>query len=356
MSFPTRLEDITPEWLSDVFGSKVSFTLETLGEGPGYVSDMTRLNLSSDDSSVPRKAIVKVNPSFEGANEIARRYALFEREALFYKEAAAATPIRTPHVYFADADVANSRGIILMEDCSHLETRPSVSDTPPTPEEIRSVMNSAARLHAHWWNRDPAECPWAMTPDDALFQTFMLDCAEGWPAFTNSELMALLPSDAQALAERLPEEFGPKMLKAMPRDRLTLCHLDFHIDNMFFEPGADDPIVLFDWAGASWGRGTNDIAYFLGFVLDPETRRANEIEALNHYHETLVANGVTDYSRDELTTDYKLGTLFALWVVPIAVANLDMSSDYAQKLISNVVTNKFSAALDHGATEILDSL
>ena len=37
MSFPTRLEDITPEWLSDVFGSKVSFTLETLGEGPGYV-------------------------------------------------------------------------------------------------------------------------------------------------------------------------------------------------------------------------------------------------------------------------------------------------------------------------------
>ena len=73
-------------------------------------------------------------------------------------------------------------------------------------------------------------------------------------------------------------------------------------------------------------------------------------------HETLVATGVTDYSRDELTTDYKLGTLFALWVVPIAVANLDMSSDYAQKLISNVVTNKFSAALDHGATEILDSL
>ena len=69
-----------------------------------------------------------------------------------------------------------------------------------------------------------------------------------------------------------------------------------------------------------------------------------------------MANGVTDYTRDELTTDYRLGVLFALWVVPIAVANLDMSSDYAKRLISNVITNKFSAALDHGASQILDLL
>lgn len=356
MSFPTRLEDITTEWLSEVFGADVTFSMAALGEGPGYVSDMTRINLASKDSSVPKTAIVKVNPSFEGANEIAKRYALFEREALFYKEAAHDTPVRTPSVYFADADVANARGIILMEDCSHLETRPSVSETPPTADEILSVMNSAARLHAHWWSRDYSECPWAMTPDDELYQTFMSDCASGWPAFTESELMGLLTPEAQAFAKRLPTEFGPKMLKALARDRLTLCHLDFHIDNMFFEPGADDPVVLFDWAGAHWGRGTNDIAYFLGFVLDPEIRRAVEVAALDHYHETLVANGVTDYTRDELTTDYRLGVLFALWVVPIAVANLDMSSDYAKRLISNVITNKFSAALDHGASQILDLL
>ncbi|MEJ2132495.1 MAG: hypothetical protein P8Y95_12975 [Gammaproteobacteria bacterium] len=54
--------------------------------------------------------------------------------------------------------------------------------------------------------------------------------------------------------------------------------------------------------------------------------------------------------------DYRFGALFGLWVVPLAIANLDFSSDFGQRLLNKVVLCKFEAALDHGAMEILDTL
>lgn len=357
MTFPTSIDEITSAWVSEVFDAPVEIEVEPLGnEGPGFVSDMCRLALSSADPNVPERVVVKVNPTFEGANALATRYHLFEREALFYKEGAPQTPIRTPQIYFADADHATTRGIIMMEDCSGYEVRSSVEPVPATLEEARWVADTSARLHAHWWSGDSANTPWALAPGAALWETFFGDCTEQWPEFNASDAADVLSPQGRKLAQRLERDFGAKVMNAFPRDRLTLCHLDYHIDNMFFEPGAEDPVIVFDWQGVSWGRGVFDLAYFLGFAYEPQMRASIEADVLAHYLDVLKSRGVSDYDSDELRRDYRFGLLFALWVVPIAVPNLDFSSDLGQRLLNKVVRCKFEAALDHGAMELLNAL
>jgi hypothetical protein len=356
MSFPTAIDEITSDWVSQIFGVPVDIEIEPLGsEGPGFVSDMCRLNLSSDDPNVPARAVVKVNPSFEGANDLATRYRVFEREALFYKEGAVQTPIRTPRIYFADADPTTTRGIIVMEDCSDYEVRPMVEKVPATVEEVRWVANTSARLHGHWWGGDSRKTQWAMAPGSALWKTFFGDCAAMWPVFNASEAADALSPRGRQLAQRLERAFASKVMNAFPQDRLTLCHLDYHIDNMFFEPSADDPVIVIDWQGVHWGRGVFDMAYFLGTAYESEMRASVEQNVLEHYLEVLRARDV-DYESDDLWNDYRFGALFGLWVVPLAIANLDFSSDFGQRLLNKVVLCKFEAALDHGAMEILDTL
>jgi thiamine kinase-like enzyme len=354
MTFPTRLESITASWLSEVFDADVKFEIESIGDGPGFMSDMCFLRLESESDSVPARVVAKVNPVFEASNEVAEKYRIFEREASFYRDAAPRTPIRTPGVYFADTRA--NRGIMLLEDCSRFESRLLSNKVPLTVEEACSVAASAARLHARWWSEPTDTFLWAFTPGKEQWQSFFGDCAAGWQNVSQSEVSQLLSDESRDLVSRLEQEYASKILRAFPSDRLTLCHLDFHVDNMFFDPGADDPIVLFDWSGANWGRGVFDLCYFLGFVYEPSYRASIEQEVLDHYFNTLVENGVTDYSHEEMTQDYAYGLVFALWVIPLAVTSLDLSTDYGQLLIEKLVKGKLQAALDHGAMEILDRL
>ena len=52
-----------------------------------------------------------------------------------------------------------------------------------------------------------------------------------------------------------------------------------------------------------------------------------ETELLNLYLDTLVANGVTGYSGDDLQLDYRRGLSSALPVAVVAGALLDLSSE-----------------------------
>jgi hypothetical protein len=357
MGFPTRIDDLTESWIGDQVGADVQMDIRPMSDGPGYVSDMCFLELTSSQAHVPSRLVVKVNPSFEASNDFAQRYQIFEREALFYKEVAPQTPIRTPKAYFADFDPDTKRGIVVLEDCSHYELRSAVADVPATRAEALAVGSTAGRLHGRWWGRGAEGVfPWAMAPGTDLWRTFFGECAAHWLDFNRSPFVEGLSPEAKNLAKRLESEFASKVMAGYPNDRLTLCHLDMHIDNMFFDPTSDDPIILFDWQGAHWGRGAFDLSYFLGYVFESSDRASIESDVLDHYLDTLRGAGVDDYSKDELWRDYRFGLLFGLWVLPLAVANLDLSSEHGQDIMRKVTRRKFAAVMDHDGKAILDSM
>ena len=76
--------------------------------------------------------------------------------------------------------------------------------------------------------------------------------------------------------------------------------------------------------------------------------RAHEPELLHAYHDTLVANGVTDYDYDTLVDDYRVG-ISCGWMIPVlAVGSLDFTSERAISLWTTVIERTQNALLDHG--------
>ena len=156
------------------------------------------------------------------------------------------------------------------------------------------------------------------------------------------------------IAERLVDAMLPLTHEAMPRDKCCLTHLDYRLDNIFYDDASDDPAVLFDWQSMYKGRGANDIGFLLATGYTPAFRREHERNLMQVYHDELLANGVTSYSHEEAWEDYLHGILIGLRLLPMFAGTLDMSSDRAQALANKIVVGLATAAVDHGGTELID--
>ena len=141
------------------------------------------------------------------------------------------------------------------------------------------------------------------------------------------------------------------MEERWPTSDLTVMHLDFRLDNMFYDRERKEP-VIFDWQGASHGRGAYDLAYLMSTGYAAEFRREHEVDLLQRYHDTLVAEGVSGYSLGQVQSDYRFGMVFSLWVVPFT-AILDLSSDRGQALVQKIIGGIYAGIEDHGADELL---
>ena len=113
----------------------------------------------------------------------------------------------------------------------------------------------------------------------------------------------------------------------------TLVHGDFRLDNLAFDGGASDSLIVFDWQVVGRGRGARDIAYFIWRVQAGDGPDGVRARLLERYHSTLRANGVRDYSFDELVYDARLASLWTFAIVVAAVGNLDFSSRRARALV-----------------------
>ena len=123
---------------------------------------------------------------------------------------------------------------------------------------------------------------------------------------------------------------------------------------MFYDREKNEPVV-FDWQGASLGRGPYDLAYLLAGGYSPEFRRQHEDRLLKRYHEVLVDEHVRNYSLEDVHSDYRFGMVYSLWVVPFT-AILDLSSERGQALVTKIIGGLFAAISDHAGDELLESL
>ena len=84
---------------------------------------------------------------------------------------------------------------------------------------------------------------------------------------------------------------------------------DFRLDNMFF--GSDGSFALIDWQMAMRVPGSSDLVYFLVTNLSPEMRQQHQWTLIDHYLDTLRAEGVGDdlLSRDAVVRGYREGAL-----------------------------------------------
>jgi len=360
---PATSKDISADLLNEVLHSSgfltgASITAlqhEPWGIGEGFVSDMARLTATYDRRAphLPKTMIAKLPTPYESARAVALQFNIYEREIRFYTEVAPHSPMRTPGLIYADVDSENQRYVLIMEDCSGYTQVDQI--TGLDKDETELVALKLADFHARWWDaEDLFSFSWMPKPRGPEAMALIDTSRVCWDVAVQIEdFVNALPEGAWEAGLKIYEHF-PWLIESVPDNHLTITHLDFRVDNMFFDwATSDDPLIVFDWGGVSISRGVMDLAYLLGGSVATDVRRSVEKNTVRLYYERLLERGVSGYSFDECWNDYRKGLLFFTFIGVLAVASLDMSDPRGTELLRVAIPRYFASIIDNNATSVL---
>lgn len=358
MVIPKNISEVSTGWLGEALNAEVSaIDVVQIGQGVGLMGDIYKVGVTCADGSVdqgvPKSVVVKLPSSFEENRTQGVALGMFEAEVKFYSELAGECPVGLPEVYYTDIKVGEADFVIVMEDLSDM-TLVSQFDGM-NAEQAMAAVKVLASIHAIWWQQtDRDALSWIPTMTGPRIE------------FVDAILPPMLPKFTEGFTQYLPEggieifsKFAGNYLTLMKvmaeRSPWTLAHQDYRVENLLF---GSDRVVVIDWQGIGLGPGAYDLAYILGGSMDTELRRANETALLEAYHGQLVADGVSDYSYDQLKEDYAHAHLLGgLATSMITGGGMDLSNERGLQLISTMASRHAAAALDHdGLARLADIL
>ena len=104
-SVPATPDELTPEWLGERIGTSIdSIEVQPIGVGEGFMGQLARVVVSSDDPSAPESLILKLPTADPGGRAIGEMMRVWEREHRFYSEVAPSISVRVPRAYVNEAD------------------------------------------------------------------------------------------------------------------------------------------------------------------------------------------------------------------------------------------------------------
>ncbi len=358
-NFPTTVEAITAAWLTNTLRAQgclkdatvTAVSTSPLGVGVGFMSTLQRLTLTYDGPApdAPKTLVAKLNTTDPGAHQIDGAFNFYEKETGFYREIGALSPIRTPRAYCVEFVPETREFILLLEDLAPARIGDQLEGL--SFEEAAQAIAAIAVFHAHWWKHPSLpERDWILhinSPRMKALEPIYQQCWGPVVAFLGDRM----PAEVREIGERLSTRVAAMMdgLAARPT---TLMHGDYRADNFFFREGADSFAVA-DWQILMQGGGVFDIAYLMAGSLDIEVRRARERELLGVYHQTLVENGVKDYSLEDCTNDYR-HCIMLCWCWPVvAIGSLDTANERGVALFHTWAQRSMTAITDWDAGAML---
>jgi len=354
---PKTINDVTPAWVSDALGCEVqSLEFEQVGQGIGLMGDIFKVVLSGDaKAQALGSVVVKLPSSFEDNRQQGIALGMFDAEVRFYNELAPAVKVGLPEIYHSEIIAGTADFVIVMEDLSDLKLVNQSEGM--TALEARSAVGVLASIHATWWDKGrDAAFDWIPSMTGPRIE------------YVDQLLLQILPAFEAGFAKDLSADqlsifrgFAGNYLKInsilAERSPWTIAHQDYRVENMMFADDDSNRVVVIDWQGIGRGPGVYDLSYILSGSMDIELRRAHETALVEHYHETLVAAGVTNYSQAQAWLDYQHAQLMGgLATAMVAGGNLDLSNERGQQLVASMAIRHSQAALDHGGLDLLASI
>jgi hypothetical protein len=269
--------------------------------GAGQVASCWALELVVDGLDSPVEVVVKMPSSDPVSLATARAQHLYEREVRFYELIAPNVVIRTPACFASAFDEATGGFLLVLESLLPAATCDQLDGL--ALELATIAVTELAGLHAPLWGV-PSPPGLAFVDDvadslrplyqevlPALFVGFLDRYGDQVATPTRAVVEWLMPRLGAYLAGR----GGPP----------TVIHGDFRTDNLIFGGRCGEvPMATVDWQTVAHGSGALDVAYLLTTSLEPEVRRAHELELLDVYLDRLGTLGVTGYDRRALFDDY----------------------------------------------------
>lgn len=319
ISVPHSVDDITPTWLTGVLRenrtiSKAAVTeldVQPTGEGQGLGGAISRLRVSYDrpDDALPEMFVAKFHHSERHKRLATNSFGQYEREYRFYRELAPAIGIRTPKCYYAGYEKDSGYFVTLLADLGELRSVDQAEDC--SLEDASAVVESLVELHARWWGSEQLDrYGWILDPADPL------SSAQAQERYISATVrfLDLVGDYLPPGVESIIEQFGPNFVRVMTatgKTPRTLNHGDFRLGNLFFDDTADAEkrVIAFDWPAICKRRAPGDLAYFICVGFTTESRRRYEDQLLDQYYSGLTNHGISDYSWEEFTIDYRTALL-----------------------------------------------
>jgi hypothetical protein len=339
---PTRIDDLTIEWLAEVFGAPGrlrSFDAKTIGAGVGLVGSLARVEMQWDGDHAPTTAVVKFPAPGDESRFVAMVLRMYEREVRSYEQLTDRSPLGSACRYYSTFDPATHDFTLVIEELRG--DNPDQIDGCTEPRALLAVERLAEHHAAFWEDDGLDDLAWLPSLDDAqIVPAVQIAFQGGWSTLA-SQVDDLTTPEMVELCGWFPDLI-PGLMRHLSQPPCTLAHGDYRLDNMFFE---QSELALCDWQLVSRARGPYDLAYFTTQSLNVEHRRAWEADLLARYHAGLSANGVDNYSVADLDDDYRVATLFCLVYPVIAGGSLTVADDRHLALCRKLF-ERCSAAID----------
>ena len=319
MSFPTQMDDITVEWLNEVLikkkvlttGRIIRYTTEPIAN-QGTTSKVYVISLVYDHTPPqgPSKIIAKFSSDDPETNKMIKVFQGFQREVLFYENFGADAGIPIPRCYASGYNADDNSSMLLLD---YIDNACERNVQTATIKDIESAVENLAVFHAKWWGK---EHQLKGIYDEHC--SFLLDQRIKEVTVALDKIHTQHRDDVGRTIVSLLEFWLSHvrlLTKHLQKGPLTLCHSDFHPQQILFPMTEGDPFSVIDWQFVSIDCGPTDLAriIYTGFI--PKQRRKKEQAFVEKYYALLLRHGVTGYSFEKLWEHYRLG------VVKLIVSN-----------------------------------
>jgi len=322
----TDIEQLTPEWLTEIFKKK---GIISNGRVTKILKKKSQKTISSNVHFLEVeffKDAQMISSSLGIVVKITKSAGLWGKlEVDFYNiiaENMDNMPI--PICYDGVYSEITGWGHKMLEDLSPThETIQGIS--PPPKRYCEMTIDTLAELHAFWWDHKKLE---KFLKNSHVLYTFK----EG--SFNENDIFKWF-DDQKRLLNRLTNQFGDRIsektiemlnsilakfpqlvYKRLKKENLTIIHGDAHFWQFFHPKDSDNKknkSILSDWMMWSVGVGAQDLAYLIGTSLFPNSRHIIEKYLIKRYHNNLVEHGIENYSWDDCWYDYRLFNLLNIY-------------------------------------------
>lgn len=283
--------------------------VKVLHQRDTVVSRIIRLGLRyvGESAAAPQTLILKT-PHADFAKTLAQGG---RHEVTFYtKLAPNMPPGLVPRCFDGQFDEDNLTWHLLLEDLTDSHEVAAQWPLPPSREQAMAIVTTLAGWHAAWWDHPSLGNTvgnWMSVDDTSkLVETF----AGHYDRFADL-LGDRLSEERRILYRRFIEQSDRLLDRYHSHRHLSIAHGDAHAWNFLLpRAGIADTVRIFDFDQWRINVPTHDLAYMMATQWYPERRQALERALLNRYHETLIAHGVSGYTRGALDQDYRRSVLW----------------------------------------------
>jgi hypothetical protein len=350
ITIPTALDEITPNFFNErcsLGGEVGDVSVTRIGEGVGLLGVLGRAELTYRSGSGPATVIVKLASPVPQLVEIATTYGFYDREVSFYREASSQLA-NVPRCYLADMHPSTSPFVIVMEDLSRLRMVDQLAGC--SADDAHRVVRAAAKIHARYWANDALDrLTWLPPVNNPMYKSAQVAYNQVFDAFA-AKYRDRVSVSSFNVAEALRSKMNTLQDEWFERGPLTLAHYDMRLDNVLFGDG--DDVSFIDWQLSAKQFGAFDVAYFIGWSMTDDVRRAITASLIAAYHDQLLIEGIAGYSVAQCEFDVRQGMLGVQLMAAYASIAVPVENERGQALIDAYVERAFATVddLDSGET------